>query len=161
MAWEIKTLTRKISKERQKPDIKPEVEEYVNSTMLEIFKDLEQLREPMGFENFLIDEIQQEAEKLKDPEGDRDKPVCECVNSECPLKNGQLPLAIRQADSLTQGILNYRQEHATPIVLQEKQEEWREKKAKVQQQLSVVLVALQRNQVPPGAGSEDMEEATA
>lgn len=153
MNWEIDSLSRQINTHREKPDINPEVELYVQDQLTGILGDIEKVRGKNGYEHFIIDFVQEQAYKnLDSTDGTPKEPMdsmglCKCSNSECPLKNGQLPHEIRSADSLDAGMIEFAQDHARPVVLEQAKEEWRDTKRRVQEVMSNCLVALKRNEV--------------
>lgn len=65
-------------------------------------------------EEFAIAYIQREQTRTKHPpdehphDGQRDRPLCTCLPSNCPLKQGRLPRELEEAPTLTAGIKSFR-----------------------------------------------------
>lgn len=139
------------------PDVDADVDAWARRLLMDVYEDIATLRETNGQMNFLIQYVDRQTEAFKDPEDDRDEPLCSCYNSECPLKNGKIPVAIQEADSLTAGLIEYRQQHAIPYVLHDAQDEWKQMQARVEDRLKRVVEAYKRNQVPADADTDGDE----
>lgn len=89
----------------------------------------------------------------------RTEPVCTCSGRyapRCPLKRGELPREIRTADTLAEGIREFRMNHnGNPLVLTSAQQRWSEEVAEVQTELRKLVSRLS------GSLRETPEEVTA
>lgn len=142
--------------------------EWADEQLNQISGELETIRRQDGFQDFALDRILQEREKYRASEDEledlpygelRDDPLCTCPNSECPIKEGELPRKIRDADDFETGLREFRQTHrGDPVVLREIRDEYDETVSRVKSTLRRVLSALSNNQIPGEPESETVLE---
>lgn len=106
--------------------IDEELKQYANAELHAIQADLDLVkRGDEGYEDFLVAFLSREAERFRADDVDsvpypklRETPLCTCSDGRCYLKRGQLPQAIRDAESTDRGIQWFVQRHAgDPLVL--------------------------------------------
>lgn len=154
--FEIDTTADRVYRRFYNQGIAEDVKEWANAQLRAIQGDLDYvLDHDDGYQEFLLEYIQQEAEKDED---DREASVCTCDDFGCKLKRGQLPHVIRDADDMAVGIKEFEQIHdGTPIVLQEGSAEWSEKRAYcwyVLRELEAHMIA-ERDEAPDTDPAED------
>jgi len=134
---------------------KPAALEAAEEKRKEAEPDLSELTEPNAYERHLnnyLAEAQREADQ-----NNRDDPRCDCPRPTCPLKNGELPEAVVNADSLDEGIRVYQRDHVgSAAVLSEARRDYMETCADVKSVLREAVGLIKQDQIP-----DDSEEATA
>ena len=125
-------------------------------------RQLEQVRQDDAYERHLVTTLSEAKDAFEDGEwapeyGDEGEDrLCTCPNPYCPLKQGTLPPAVRMADSLEEGITDYKTTHrGTPIVLLEAREQYIELAYEVKSMLQWAHVTARRD----AEGENDVDEA--
>lgn len=168
MDREIEYLSREISRQFRRPGASMETKEWANEQLREISADFETVRRPDGYQDFLLDVILRERERFRATEDEledlpyssiRAELLCSCRNSECPLKEGEIPREIREAASFERGLRRFKQSHrGDPIVLREARSDWNERVSRVKTTLRRVLSALSNNQIPGEPVDDDRDQ---
>lgn len=78
-----------------------------------------------GYQDYLLSVLDREADRYHATDVDaipwdslREEPLCTCSDGGCPLKHGQLPLVVREAETVSLGIFEFKHTHSgTPVVL--------------------------------------------
>ena len=111
---------------------------------------LMELTKPNAFRRHLVEYIQEQKEQFEKgerTEGGERKPLCDCSNPYCALKQGKLPPQVSLHDDLDEGITEYTASHSgRPIVLQEAREDYTGTAAEVRRTLEESLAILRRNE---------------
>lgn len=149
---QIEQLSKDVAKNLRKPSLDPEVAASVRRHLREIGIDQYNVLRDDAYENFALSYLQREESKFRpdgtrpDVPGKRDAKLCHCKDSDCPLKRGELPVAVRNADGIDEGILAFKREHTGyPRVLDEVSDAWAAKCQLVEDALTAALVALNKD----------------
>lgn len=133
----IKTSADRVYRHLDKQEINEEMKNWANEQLREIQEDLDQvLQFDDGYRDFLLDYVPREVEKfsadsVEDIPYDelREHPICTCDDFGCWLKAGRLPKTVTEAESVEDGIEEFKQEHrGSPEVLTDAADAWREKR---------------------------------
>lgn len=152
-------------------DITDELKEWAADELDAIQEDLDLVtREREGYVDFLLTFIGREHQRYQLDTAERSPydsvrkaPLCTCDDLGCELKRGQLPLRVREADSIGRGIQLFKQEHnGDPIVLDHEgdppggRQVWSQKRADVWRVLRrLQTYFIKERDYPPG--HEDAE----
>ncbi|QZP37079.1 hypothetical protein [Halobaculum magnesiiphilum] len=167
--------------ERASSNISLETKQYANRRLTEITPDLQRISRPNAYQDFLLDQIQAEKEKFQlakrfdrsDAESKaefladeyyeelREDPVCTCDGKhahKCVLKRGKLPIEVRNADNIDEGIREFRAEHnGRPLVLVDAQDEFAAFVGEVEAELRELIAVLTTDEIPDDAASTDAD----
>lgn len=151
---DLEELTERIMDQRAVAG--PEAIEEAMDVRDEVAHKLIELTRPKAFRRHLVEYLQDEKEKFENGErtenGER-KPLCDCSNPYCALKQGKLPPQVSLHDDIDEGITEYTASHSgRPIVLQEAREDYTNTAAEVRQTLERSLAILRRNESSGGTG---------
>lgn len=165
MDTEIEYYSREIVRQLRRPGAAIRTKEWADQQLSDISRELGIVRRPNGYQDFVLDGILEERSKFRSTEDDlerlpydelRDDPLCTCENSECPIKQGKIPLEIREADDFESGLREFRQRHpGDPVVLREIRDEWFDLVDRVRSTQRRVLSALSNNQIPGSPSDVD------
>jgi len=144
---DLEELTERIMDQRAVAG--PDAIEEAMDVRDDVAHQLIELTRPNSFERHLVEYIQEQKEQFEKGErmenGER-KPLCDCSNPYCALKQGKLPPQVSLHDDLDEGITQYTADHSgRPIVLQEAREDYTETAAEVRRTLEESLAILRRN----------------
>lgn len=129
-----------------------EIKAAVRERMSEIRSDIVALERDGEQKRFVHSRIEREVDRF--PE-ERDELLCTCRDDYCDLKEGRLPFEVRQADTIHEGIREFRKQHAgQPKVLDDALTAWNEREAHVVDTLQLLHIALSSNRHP-----DDVEQA--
>jgi hypothetical protein len=153
--------------------------QYANRRLTEITPQIERVGRENAYQDFLLDHIQQEKEQFQlhrefrdaDIEDEaeflsnryqdalREKPVCTCSGKfahNCPLKQGRLPIEVRQASDIDDGIREFKASHSgQPLVLLDAQREFAALIADVEADLRDLIAVLTTDEIPDDAPEAD------
>lgn len=151
----IDKLARDVNERLNSAEVSPETKRSVLDELDEGIGDFELFLEGEdGFEDVLLEHLQKERERFLaetddeipdyiDADGVRDEQLCTCRNSECDIKKGKIPVAVRKSESLRKGIRRFKQEHpGYPEALDAAAREYRQRRGRVHQRLRLVNAAL-------------------
>lgn len=150
----IKSRMESIDDGLDRPSTKPEVKVSVNNLLRKVRTARDYILADDAHENFALSYLKREAARSKKHDveeypnlsGERDNPVCYCKDGDCPLKEGILPTDIRNAETLDEGVLNFKRGHpGYPVVLDELTEEYHETRQIVEDILTIASIALDAN----------------
>jgi len=145
---DLEELTERIMDQRAVAG--PDAIEEAMDVRDEVAHQLIELTRPNAYRRHLVEYLQDQKEKFETGErmedGER-KPLCDCSNPYCALKQGKLPPQVSLHDDLDEGITEYTASHSgRPIVLQEAREDYTDTAAEVRQTLERSLAILRRNE---------------
>lgn len=112
-------LAAEVERKRTRQAVSLETRKKVLNTLEPVSRKWERLYQPYGERQFLTRYIRNERDAFRESDGDRDEPLCECANPMCPLKRGELPPTIRDADDLTAAMYRYQDRHPDAVILLE------------------------------------------
>lgn len=120
----------------------PEVVMWAVDRMADLQPRVNRFLSSRGYENHVHDYVNRERDRFRgdaeDVEEKREKLLCTCRDPGCPLKTGNVPRQVSEADSLDDGVLSMKESHGgRPLVLEEALEEWLD-------DIGEVLTALRR-----------------
>lgn len=95
--------------------------EFVTLKLQEVSDAVEIIEADNGFRLWISDYLDEAAR-----DDDREEPLCRCTDPVCDLKKGKVPSRVEMADSLREGVYNFRQTHPKPTALIEAQKEYHE-----------------------------------
>lgn len=160
---------------RASSQVSLETKRYATSRLAEITPQLERVSRENAYQDYLLDHLQAEGEKFqlytefRDSNYDeqeqflddqfydelRENPVCTCDGPHghrCPLKRRKLPWEVRNADSIDDGIREFKANHAgRPLVLLDAQEEFAGLVGEVEQDLRNLVAAITSDEIPEQA----------
>ncbi|MFW5911652.1 MAG: hypothetical protein ACOCQV_02830 [Halolamina sp.] len=160
---------------RSSSHVSYDTKQYANRRLTEIAPSIQEITRENAYQHFLLDEIQAAQERFKHytefRESDvkdvdefldgryydtvREEPVCTCRGKRshnCPLKRGRLPIEVRQADSIDDGIREFKAAHnGRPLVLLDAQRAFSERVASVEADLRDLLAVLSTDEIPRDA----------
>ena len=149
MDREINELSQEVRSLKHNTALSYEVEEYVNRLQSEVQSDLDRLKEPNAFRDFLLQYVDEQYRDYRDDEKARQEPLCTCPSPSCDLKDGRIPATLNLSNSLSQGFVRFRQEHrGQPIVLDEARDAWRQKKKRIKDNLRHMILVMHRGSLP-------------
>lgn len=141
------SLTKQCDRLLRDPSIPVPVKRWALSTLDELSGDRQRILRDGGYEDFVLEHIQREADRFKSD--DRSGPLCSCRDTECPLKQQTLPAELRTAGSIAAGIREFRQQHrGNPHVLGEAQRSWSDLVGAVEQDLRRIMLHLSDETIP-------------
>jgi hypothetical protein len=133
----------------------PETKQSVMRELESVLADIELMLEgDEGFEDVLLEHLQRERERYKadtpddlpdwiDDDTVRRETLCTCRNSDCDIKKGKIPVAVRKADTMRKGIREFKQNHSGyPEALDAAAERYFERRGAVHQRLRLCNAAL-------------------
>ncbi|NHX37814.1 MULTISPECIES: hypothetical protein [Halolamina] len=156
---------------------------YANRRLTEITPKIERVGRENAYQDFLLDHIQQQKEQFQlyrefrdaDTEDEeeflstryqdalREKPVCTCSGKfahNCPLKEGKLPIEVRNDSDIDDGIREFKASHSgQPLVLLDAQQEFAGLIADVEADLRDLIAVLTTDEVPADAPEADAQPA--
>lgn len=139
----VDSLMENVTAKLQAPSTEPELKFDARDRLKEVRSDARLISSENGYENFLLEYVQKEYQKFTDDKRERSDPLCTCSNSQCDLKVGRVPLDVRNADSVSQGIRMFEQTHTgRPVVLHDARREWARKVDRVEEELMTISVHL-------------------
>lgn len=131
--YEIDSLRREVQNKlgREDKSIDDEQKRRTNEWLDRHREILAQVKKAGGYEQFVLSYIQgEQSRNLRGTGGTlRERPLCTCPPSNCPLKQGRLPREIKEADTVDEGIDRFRSvpyHFGEPIVLSEAQDVYAE-----------------------------------
>lgn len=148
-------LIDRIDRQMLRPSIDEDVKAWANDQLRGIYDDLERVSRENAYEDHVLDHLRQERVKYQADSVDthpyedtRTTPLCLCSGS-CPIKRGELPKEIENADSLTDGVRAFKKQHRAPTpVLTDARDEWTALVADVEHELRRILAAFGNNEIP-------------
>jgi len=145
---DLEELTERIMDQRAVAG--PEAIEAAMDVRDDVAHQLVEITRPNAFRRHLVEYIQEQKELFENGERMKDgerKPLCDCSNPYCALKQGKLPPQVSLHDDLDEGITEYTADHSgRPIVLQEAREDFTETAAEVRRTLEESLAILRQNE---------------
>jgi hypothetical protein len=152
----VRPLLKRIDILLRDPSIETAVKRWALSALEERASDRQRVLRDGGYEDFVLEHIQREAERFTSDDGERTEPVCSCRDTECPMKQRTLPAQLQEVDSIDAGIRAFRQEHrGNPRVLGEAQQAWGDLVAGAEQDLRTIMLHLSDETIPTGAEAGD------
>jgi len=160
---------------RASSQVSLETKRYANRRLTELTPKIERIGRENAYQDFLLDHIQEQKEQFKlykqfrdsdieeaetfleDHYQDalRERPVCSCSGKfahNCPLKTGQLPIEVRNAEDIDDGIREFKASHSgQPLVLLDAQREFAKLVGDVEQDLRDLIAVLTTDEVPADA----------
>jgi len=150
----INTRMQTIDELLDSPHREPEVVMSVNDLLRNVRTARNYLLAEKAHERFALSFLKREHARYKrtipTPEGaeEREERLCLCSGS-CPLKDGELPREIAEADTIEEGILAFQRSHnAHAPVLDDLSTAWHTLRHTVEDVLTVAVISL-RHDVPP------------
>lgn len=145
---EIKSLLRGIKNHQEVAG--PEAMEKSEAIRNEIEADLVRLETPSAYRNHLLTHLKEQRRRFKldaDDEDKRTEPLCGgCPDPYCRIKQGELPPAVLNPESIDEGITQFLASHRGDAkALTEAQEEWIEMTGTVVSKLRRSLIILKED----------------
>lgn len=145
----IKNRMESIDDALDRPSLDTEVKISINDLLRNVRTARNYILGADSYESFTLSYLKREAAKFRGQtdthpniDGKRDDPLCHCTDADCPLKHGELPVTVRDADSLSEGVLQFKRSHAGyPAVLDEVYREWTEMYQIVEDALTLASIA--------------------
>jgi len=175
-----KQREQRVATKIEQPSVDPGLKLDASEALREVRGDLNDVITQDDREAFVLRHLQREAERFEaddetlaalDADEPRTRPLCTCRDSGCALKEGRLPVVVREASSLQEGIRRFRHEHTgDPVVLDDADSKLDDKKARVMQTYDHIMISLS-NKIPidevrrmqsedgPAADADDAETA--
>jgi hypothetical protein len=137
MHEDITQLADKVQYYFDRQGLDTELREDAVEMRADIAEEFELVQDDTGYRVFVRQQMQQAREEFRDPDGDRDTPLCRCSlpTHACPIKQAQLPGLVRQADDFRDAKHRFSERHPQEVVLTEADREWIEIKGQVRQTL--------------------------
>ena len=137
----------------------PGLKLQASKRLRELRSDQQDVLSQDGRESFLLREMQREVDRFHatpdeleslDAAEPRSRPLCTCADTECPLKDGRLPVIVREAvrdgQPLREGIRRFRQNHiGDPLVLNDAEDALDDKVGRVMEGYDLVIISLSEN----------------
>lgn len=155
----IEKLAKDVNERLASGSVSIETKRSAREALEEVLEDVELMLEgESGFEDVILEHLQLERERyvadtaddlpswIDDDLGVRAEPLCSCRSSDCDIKQGKIPVSVRKADSLRDGIREFKQSHpGYPEALDAAATEYRRRRGRVHQRLRLVNAALGSN----------------
>jgi hypothetical protein len=149
----IETYLETVDDHLQDPELPQSTAQSVRGELQRIARPLKAVTAPDGAVRYLQQYIERQYQRAQAdgahalPDGlttTRTKPLCTCDDFRCVLKDGRLPIDVRDSDDPTQGIAAFRERHPRPTVLIEAQKAWDDGEAAVLTALGDCAAAIHR-----------------
>lgn len=165
-----------VSQKLEQPSLDASLKLQASDKLREIRSDQRHVLTQDGRETFVLQYLKRESERFKaddetletlEADEPRNKPLCTCPDSGCALKDGRLPVVVKNAASLQRGIREFRHSHiGEPVVLDDAEAALDEKVENVMSVYDIVLISLS-NRIPVAEvermrdeGGDESDEAT-
>ncbi len=132
--------------------VDPELKLGASDALREVRADQRDVLTQDGREAFVLRYLQREAERFRaddetldalDADEQRTKPLCTCSDSGCALKDGRLPVLVENAETLEQGLRQFRRRHrGNPVVLDDAEHALDDKVGRVMQVYDHIMISL-------------------